>query len=229
MFNKYAHHVKEVAKTLKKRYKDFAHHNKKNPLNELLFILCSVKTTDSNYKSTYASLIKSFPSHQLLADAPVGAISKAIFRGGLYRQKATTIKKLLESINNIFGKPSLSPIKRMSSEDCENFLLSLPGVGKKVARCVMMYSLGYEVFPVDTHCWRICHRLGWVRPRKQMDYCSQGYMDIIQDKIPSGLRFSLHVNMVSLGREICTALRPKCEKCPIEKYCPKIGAKQDFF
>lgn len=164
-----------------------------------------------------------FPRHQQIAEASAKYIAKPIERGGLSNQKAKAIRAIMDTLVERFGRPTLSTLKGWSDEECETFLTSLPGVGKKVARCVMMYSLGREVFPVDTHCWRICRRLGWVRPTQMDGHPSPHDMDRLQAKIPPDLRFSLHVNMVSLGREFCTARRPKCRECPIKGYCKKIG------
>ncbi len=226
MAKKLLNNAYEIAQQLKKKYHDFAHHNRKNPLDELLFIICSVKTTGKSYLSTYQALRQEFPRFSMLAEAPAEYIAKPLVQGGLYNQKSAAINKLIDAIVSTFGKPTLSPLKKMSDENCERFLVSLPGVGKKVARCVMMYSLGRKVFPVDTHCWRICRRIGWVRPTRKDGTVSPKDMDRLQKKIPPDLRFSLHVNMVSLGREFCTAINPKCGNCPIAGYCPKIGVKK---
>ena len=78
---------------------------------------------------------------------------------------------------------------------------------------------------MDTHCWRIAKRLGWVRNTTPDGHCSEKDMDRLQAKIPPGWRFSLHVNFLSLGREICQAVRPRCDECPLTDLCPKIGAK----
>lgn len=209
------------ARILKESYGDFAHHNKKNPLNELVFILCTVKTTRSNYETAYKALKQKFPTVKMLQASPVEAIAGAIKEGGLSNQRAQAIKQILDTVNSIFGKPTLSPLKQMDDRDCEDFLVSLPRVGEKVARCVMLYSLGRRVFPVDTHCWRICKRLGWIKITRRSKVCSKKDMDLIQSQIPPGLRFSLHVNMVSLGRKVCTATKPRCEVCPINAHCEK--------
>jgi endonuclease III len=218
--------VWEISLALQARYKDFSHYNKKNPLDELLYIICSLKTDEGKYQSTFRALKQTFPRFSDLALASHQEIASAIVGGGLYNQKATTIRGLVDAIIKRFGKFTLNPLYKMSNEECEIFLVSLPGVGKKTARCVMMYSLNREVFPVDTHCWRIANRLGWVTWKKKDVCCRQPDMDILQNKIPPELRFSLHVNMVSLGREICTPHIPRCSDCPINKYCPRIGVSQ---
>ena len=220
---KYPSTVSDVATALKYRYRDFNHHNLKNPLDELLFIICSTKTGEASYRSTYRSLKETFPTHYQIAEAPAEYIARPIVSGGLSNQKAKAIRDLLDLIVEKFGEPTLRPLRKMSDEEAEVFLLSLPGVGKKVARCVLMYSLGRQVFPVDTHCWRIARRLGWVRPTQKDKHCAPRDMDRLQSKIPPELRYSLHVNMISLGREICTPATPLCDECPISAWCPKVG------
>ena len=220
---KYPLTVFDVAAALKKRYRDFNHYNLKNPLDELLFIICSTKTGEASYRSTFRSLKETFPTHLRIAEAPAEYIARPIASGGLSNLKAKAIRDLLDVIVAKFGEPTLKPLRKMSDKDAEAFLLSLPGVGKKVARCVLMYSLGRQVFPVDTHCWRIARRLGWVRPTQKDRHCAPRDMDRLQSKIPPELRYSLHVNMISLGREICTPSSPRCDECPASALCPKTG------
>jgi len=213
----------EIAAGLKKRYLDFDHYNLKDPLDELLFIMCSTKTEEASYRNSFRALKESFPTHNAIAAADTVSIARAIVSGGLSNLKAKAIRNLLDAVVARFGEPSLKSLRSMKEDEAEDFLMSLPGVGKKIARCVLMYSLGRNVFPVDTHCWRIARRLGWVRPTQKDGHCAPRDMDRLQSKIPLKLRHSLHVNMVSLGREICTAIAPKCGKCPLVDWCPRIG------
>jgi len=158
--------VARVAAVLTRQYRDYAHRNRLNPLEELLFILCSIQTNEALYRESFQALRKAFPLFNLLAAAPEEAVARTLARGGLSRQKARAITGIARKLTEAFGRPTLAPLKRMRASECEAFLTSLPGVGKKTARCVMMYSLRMPVFPVDTHCWRICRRLGWVRPTR---------------------------------------------------------------
>lgn len=215
--------IKKVAFGLKKEYKDFAHHNKKNPLDELFFILCSVKRSERVYVEAFKSLKYNFPRYELLATASANKTSKVVAWGGLQNQKAAAAKNIINRLIENFGRPTLAPLKKMTDEECEGFLTGLPGVGKKVARCVMLYSFNRQVFPVDVHCWRISKRLGWESKGHNRDSCTDTDMDYLQDLIPPALRFSLHVNMVSHGRKICTARSPKCRECVITVFCRKIG------
>ena len=218
--------IRAVASILRSRYRDFAHHNKRNPLDELLFIICSVKTQESNYRATYSALKGAFPTFGIIAEAPAEYLALSIKRGGLSAHKSKAMKNILDRLRDEFGRATLAPLRKMDDATCEAFLMSLPGVGLKVARCVMMYSLDRLTFPVDTHCWRICHRLGWVKHRSRDHRPSPREMDCLQAKIPPELRFSLHVNMVSLGREFCTARNPRCQECPIGRFCRRVGVKR---
>ena len=221
--SRYPAAVREVAATLVARYADFDHYNLKDPLDELLFIICSTKTAESSYRTTFDKLKEAFPTPRDLAEAPAEYIAKPIAGGGLSGKKSRSIRALLDAITARFGAPTLEPLRDMNDRDAEAFLTALPNVGKKIARCVLLYSLGRQVFPVDTHCWRIARRLGWVRRTQKDGRCAPRDMDRLQAKIPPELRFSLHVNLVSLGREICTASKPNCAACPINIWCRRIG------
>ena len=152
---KYPAAAGEVAATLKKRYHDFNHYNLKDPLDELLFIICSTKTGEASYRKSFRALKEVFPTHLRIAEAPAEYIARPIASGGLSNQKAKAIRSLLDIIVAQFGEPTLKPLRAMGDKVAEDFLLSLPGVGKKTARCVLMYSLGRQVFPVNTHCCRL--------------------------------------------------------------------------
>lgn len=211
--------VEQVANALYKRYGDHSHHNKAHPLRELLFIICSVQTNEALYRSTYTSLKSAFPRFEQLADAAEGDIAAVIAHGGLSQQKARTIKGIFAKLMDDFGAPTLRPLWDMSDGDCESYLESLPGVGRKTARCVMMYSLRREVFPVDSNCWRICRHIGWVRATRPDKSCSPEDMNRVQAGIPPSLRRSIHVNFVSHGRASCLPTGPHCDTCCIRQFC----------
>lgn len=215
----------KVALALRKEYKNFSHHNKKNPLDELFFILCSLKRSEKVYLEAFKSLKQNFPRYELLVNAPVRKISRTVSWGGLQNQKAAAANQIINNLIESFGKPTLAPLKKMSDEECERFLTALPGIGRKAARCVMLYSLDRQVFPVDAHCWRIAGRLGWIGRGHNGRHASDKGVDHLQDLIPPALRFSLHVNMVSHGRQICTARKPKCSECVITTYCQEVKSK----
>ena len=218
--------LSEVAGILRGRYSDFAHHNRRNPLDELLYIICSTQTDEDKYLQTFRGLRKRFPSFDALSSARNSTLIGVLRSGGLYRQKARMLRAMFQMITEAFGKLTLAPLKTWSDSECEAFLRSLPGVGTKVARCVMMYSLDRQVFPVDIHCWRIARRLGGLVPEAAGNKPSNRDMDQLQAKIAPELRFSLHVNFVALGREFCRAKNPLCYECPLRAICRRIGVEE---
>ena len=221
-----ARNVSAVAATLTVAYGDFDHHNlRDDPFGELLFILCSVRTHAAGYTATFEALRREFPTPEHLAVATVPELARVLHGGGLALNKARAIRGALDGIMARFGRLTLDPLREWDDAACEAFLTGLPFVGRKVARCVMMYSLGRQVFPVDLHCWRICRRLGWVRRTRPDGTCSQRDMDCLQAKIPPEHRFSLHVNMISHGRACCTPTAPDCPGCPVRDPCPKVGVR----
>lgn len=215
----------QVAEALRLHYGDFDHYNLSNPLDELIFIICSTRTTERGYRDTYRALRTRFPTNSDLAAARVLDIREAIRRGGLSSKKAVQIQEIVKRCVKRFGEPSLEALRTWSDVDCERFLLTLPGVGKKVARCVMLYALGRAVFPVDQHCWRVSRRLGWIRQTRRNRSGSPRDEERLQEKLPPAYRFSLHVNMISLGRDCCTPMNPDCGRCPITGFCRKIGVR----
>lgn len=221
--SQYPKYVYDVSRILSLQYDDWAHYNRKNPLDELLFIICSIQTNEQLYRYTFASLKTKFPTFDSLVEADETQIAESILEGGLAFQKARAIKRILEAITDRFCQPTLAPLKGMTDREREQFLTSLPGVGLKTARCVMMYSLNSQVFPVDLHCWRICRRLGWVKATRRNMSCSTKDMTRTQAKIPPELRFRIHVNMVSHGRTVCTGKNPQCSTCCIRRQCRRVG------
>jgi len=94
----YATNVQKIAKILSERYEDFSHNNRKNPLEELLFVICSIQTNEDLYRAMHASLRRSFPSFQGLAEATESEIANAITVGGLSHQNAKKIKTIISDI-----------------------------------------------------------------------------------------------------------------------------------
>ncbi len=217
------HNFYDIANLLYHEYGKNTHHNKRNPLTELFFILCSVRTDERLYLPVFKAMRKEYPSwNDILLDD--GKNLENILRpAGLSKLRASQIIGCLKIIRQKFSKISLSPLKKLSNDEIEQFLIDLPGVNKKVARCVMLYSFDRNVFPVDIHCWRIGLRLGWIKSTNKTNICTLRDMDRYQDKIPSEYRFTLHINMLSHGRAICKSRKPLCGNCVINKYCRRIN------
>jgi endonuclease III len=190
--------------------------NKRNPLNELLYIVISVRTTAPSTQRTYLSFKKSFPRWEKVYSVPVNKIARVLKNAGLASQKAHHLKAILQKIKRDWGILSLNKARFLNSKLLEEYLLSLPGIGLKSARCIMMYSFNRSVFPVDSHCFRIIKRLGWI---KQDSKYTTKVQDKIQELIPGKNRYRLHINLIQHGRSTCFPFRPRCNVCFLSKFC----------
>lgn len=215
--------VRLIAERLTARYHDYAHNNRRDPYRELVFILCSTMTQQDVHERVYSQFVRKFPTLESVAHAKIPSLVAALREGGLARRKATQFKAIATEARKEIGRYDLRALAGLEDDALERSLRQLPGVGPKVARCMMLYSYRRHVFPVDTHCWRTASRLGWLGKR-------HGPMTLegvgaLQASIPLTLRFSLHVNLVSLGRDVCKAGRPLCERCSLADICPSSRIK----
>lgn len=185
-----------------------------NPLDTLIATLLSQNTNDNNSHRAWLDLRKRFPTWSSVDDASWQAVAKAIKVGGLKNQKARRIKKILRSVRLEAGKFDLGFLNGRSNEEVMDYLLSMDGVGKKTAACVLVFSLGRDVFPVDTHIHRICNRLGLVRTRN----ADETY-DAMQPLVPNRRAYSFHVNLIRFGRQTCKSGNPLCGTCPLFDEC----------
>lgn len=213
----------EISRRLERQYGSACLGNKTNPLDELIYIQLSVRTREGAYQSTFPSLRRLVSgSWGRLLRIPERQVVGALRGGGMARVKAKRIRGILRRIEKRFGNVSLAPLKTMPDDDVEAFLRSLPGVGPKIARCVMMYSLGRDTFPVDSHCRRVLTRLGLVPP----DLDVKASHDFIQPLVPVPLRRPLHVNLIHHGRTICTPRSPNCVACALSDRCSTGQARR---
>ncbi|MFC1531508.1 endonuclease III domain-containing protein, partial [Gemmatimonadota bacterium] len=102
-----------------------------------------------------------------------------------------------------------------------DYLTSFKGVGVKTAACVLCFSMGRDVIPVDTHVHRIALRLGLVPENANAIRTHE----ILNEIVPPELRYELHVLLIGHGRTVCTARRPRCDECAVSSLCPRVGTK----
>lgn len=162
----------------------------------------------------YERLRKRFPTWHEVVEADSSELVLLLKPAGFASKRAKQIKASLEKVDNDFGAYSLDTLKNLSQEEAQSYLTSLHGVSEKVAKCVMMYALGFNVLPVDVHVHRVARRLGWATvDRPEQD---KGRLELV---VPPKRRFSFHVGCVSHGRALCRASRPNCPSCPLKNYC----------
>jgi len=186
---------------------------KKTPFTTLISCILSLRTKDEVTDIASKKLFEKYNTAEKLSRAPINDIEKLIFPVGFYHVKAKRIKdiskKLLDDYN---GKVP----------NDFNELLKFKGVGRKTAAIVMVYGHNNENFiPVDVHVHVISNRLGWVKTKNPDDTMKE-----LMDIVPKKYWYDLNEIFVKFGKKICVTISPFCSKCPIEKYCKKIGVKK---
>jgi endonuclease III len=188
--------------------------NLPSPLDTIIGTILSQNTNDQNSYRAYKNLKDNFKNWDQLAELKPFQIEKFIKVAGLGKQKSKAIYELLQSLKKKQNSITLDHIKDNSDEEILNELTSYNGVGVKTASCVLLFSLGRNICPVDTHVHRTLNRIGLVNttiPEKT-------FYSIV-NKIPEGAAHSFHTNLIRLGREICKPSNPNCLFCPLFKIC----------
>jgi endonuclease-3 len=214
--------IVRICTVLQRVYRSPRHGNKCNPLDELIYIILSTRTKDRSFRTSFARLKTRFRSWNRVDQRSAGVLERVLVPGGLGRLKTKQILGILKYLRAAFGRATLSPLAQMKTDQAEEVLTMLPGVGRKVAKCVLMYSLRRKVLPVDVHVHRIAKRLGFLV--KNRPDTSQ---DLIEHAVPPNLRYSFHVNAIAHGRTICLPRAPRCGICPISKWCAYYRNRSD--
>lgn len=186
------------------------------PIDELVFTILSQNTTDINAERALESLRAKIPGWEAVAAARVTSIAAAIRSGGLAPTKSRYIKDTLGAILAAQGSLDLGFLDDMSDREAIEYLTRFRGVGIKTASCVLLFSLGRPVMPVDTHVFRINQRLDFIGDGIGRDQ-AHGLLTAIT---PPEDIYSFHVNTVTHGRRVCRARNPRCKICVISGLCP---------
>ena len=185
------------------------------PVEELVFTILSQNTSDINAGRALEALRDDFASWEEVAAAPAGEIARSIAMSGIAGPKSRYVKETLSGILEEQGDLEMGFLEKMDDTEAMEYLTGFPGVGVKTAACVLMFSLGRPVMPVDTHVFRVCKRLDFI-PEDATRVEAHWIMNAI---VPAEDKFSFHINLVQHGRKICKP-RPLCGKCVIEGLCP---------
>jgi endonuclease III len=206
--------VEGVCQTLHQVYGAPRLGNPKDSLDDLVYIVVSNKTSPGMARLTYRRFKERFASWERVVTSGGNALRSILRPAGLSSVKSRQLKAALHQIRRDFGTCDLRGLKRKTEPEIREYLTSLPGVSDKVARCVMMYTMGARVLPVDAHVHRVAVRLGWTA-RKRADQCHEE----LESLVPPTWRYIFHVGCVLHGREICRPNRPLCESCCLNRYC----------
>jgi|GEM_PF-177422 len=208
--------ARRVTEILHEIYGSPDHGNKADPVDELVFILLSQMTTGPSYERVYEELKDSVGSWEEFQGLRLRKVRSLIKDAGLSNQKAPRLREALRSILKEFGELSLEALRGKSDREVERYLCSLPGVGVKTAKCIMLYSFQRDVLPVDTHVRRIAERLELVEvglPPAQVH-------EVLETVVEPCDRYAFHVNALAHGRARCLAKRADCDGCPLVRLCP---------
>lgn len=210
-----ARRIRAVWNRLRKSFGPFRPKNRRPPLDELVMTVLSQHTSDVNSGRAFAGLQERFRSWEEVLSAPLPAIADAIRPGGIAQVKAGRIKEILREVDEREGTLSLDRLNDMSDQEIDDYLCSLPGVGPKTSACVLVFSLGRDAFPVDTHVERVVKRLGWVSEKMP----AVAVQRTLTPLIPPEVRYELHMLLIRHGREVCKPRMPLCSDCPVFDFC----------
>lgn len=197
------------------------HHEERTTLNRmrkkpdafkiLIACLLSLRAKDEVTEKISEQLFKVADTPEKLSKLPIKKLEKIIFSTGHYHKKAQTLRGVSNEL-----------IKRFNSKvpDKKEDLMSIKGIGQKTSNIVLNFAFNKPFIPIDTHCHRIPNRLGWIKT-KNADQTEIEIMKILPKKYWQ----EFNGIFVLFGRTICQPVSPFCSKCPISKYCPKIGVK----
>ncbi len=183
-----------------------------DPWRLLVMGRLSAQCTDARVNLVCRELFLKYPDCSSMADADLMELEKAVKPCGLYKTKAASLKEASRMVRDEFGG---------RVPDTMEDLLRLPGVGRKIANLLLgdIYKKGGIV--ADTHCIRICGRIGFYPETKKDPLYTERVMEGL---IPREEQSDFCHRIVHFGREFCTARAPKCGGCPMKALC-KRGKK----
>ena len=175
------------------------------PFQVLIATVLSQRTRDENTAVASKQLFEKYPDARSLSTAPIQEVRKLIRPAGFYKVKASRVKEIATQLLEKYGGKVPSAIER---------LITLPGVGRKTANCVLVYAFKKPAMPVDVHVHRISNRLGLVKTKTP----EQTEIDL-RNSVPKKNWLELNHLMVRYGQTICLPRNPKCGSCKLTQDC----------
>ena len=188
--------------------------NPASVLDVLIATKLSQNTTDKSSFKAYTNLKKKFKTWEKAADADIDIIKECIKVCGLANTKARNIKQMLQQMKKNYGTLDLSFMNEFEDEKIYAEFLQYEGIGVKTISCVVIFALGRDAFPVDTHVHRVLNRLGIAKTNTPVKT-----FEMMKDIIPEGKKYELHSNLIKFGRNICRSNNPLCSVCFLYDVC----------
>jgi endonuclease-3 len=215
-----------------------------DPTSELVLTMLSANSADVNAEKAFDLLCRHWPAREdgalsrkaasgfragwggvgieegeadwaAIADAPLDELIDVIRPGGLAPTKAPRIQAVLRKLFEERGDFSLEFLGDMTSDAALEWLTAIPGIGRKTASVVLLFSFGMPLMPVDRHIERVAKRIGLVPEKATAEQAH----DYLQAQLPGERVHEAHVNLITHGRQTCHAQRPEHERCAIADRC----------
>ena len=184
------------------------------PFQMLVMTLLSSRTRDSTTIPIVKKMFAKYPDPEHFIKMDLQELEEWLYGIGFYRIKAQHVKNLSKMILERFDG---------TVPDTLEELTSLPGVGRKTANCVLAYTFKKPAIAVDIHVHRISNRLGWVNTSTPEET-----EESLQKIFPKELWINVNRLFVGHGQTICVPLNPKCNICPVRKYCEFGRMRKDI-
>ena len=176
----------------------------------LISCLISLRTQDKNTEKVSKKLFKVADTPEKILKLPIKRLEKLIFSSGHYKKKSQVLKHVSSEI-----------LKKGKVPKTKEELMSIKGIGPKTANIVLSFAFGKDVIPVDVHVHVIANRLGWVNAKRPEDTEKQ-----LEKVIPKKYWKELNGILVLFGKEVCITISPWCSRCPVRKYCRRVGVER---
>jgi len=175
----------------------------------LISCLLSLRTQDKNTEKVSKKLFAVADTPDKILKLPTKRLEKLIFSSGHYKKKSQVLKHVSSEIIKKFkGK-----VPKTKEE-----LMSIKGIGPKTANIVLSFAFGKIVLPIDTHCHRLPNRLGWIKTKTPEKTEKE-----LEKILPKKYWREFNGIFVLFGKTICQPISPFCSKCPVRKYCKRVG------
>jgi endonuclease III len=204
--------VRAIRDRLREMYGQPVNEPHRQPIDELVRTVLSQHTSDGNRDRAFDGLRRRFETWEEVRDAPVTEVEEAIRSGGLAKQKAPRIQAILERLGD---PPGLEWTETAPREESLAYLTALPGVGRKTAACMLIFTWGIPEIPVDVHVYRVGGRLGLFPAKASFELAHDEMLAIVDPEDA----YELHMNLIHHGREVCRP-KPRCGECALRRMCP---------
>jgi endonuclease-3 len=181
-----------------------------SPFRTLIGTILSARSRDEMTDVITEALFKRFPTPRALARAERRTVEKILKPIGFYRTKASYVMETARMVEAAGGQ-----IPRTIEG-----LMEYPGVGRKVANCVLVYAFGRQAIPVDTHVHRVSNRMGWMKTRTPEETERR-----LTSLVPKRLWPVVNEALVAHGKAVCKPIGPTCDACPVHRFCARAGVR----